>query len=266
MRRNGIFFGVVIILAGALLLAINLGVLTTRVWNFFWPVVIVLLGAWFLLRPVLMKNQPLDSVLSDVPLEGASRGEITFEHGAGRLQVDGNARAGELFNGTFLGGVTTNVQRGADSVLANLKTPEDLIFAGPWNVGQYGFEWNVGVTPEIPIKLHFKTGASESILDLSSIKASDISVETGASSCELTLPANAGMTYVQIKSGVASMKVHIPSGVAANINVKSGLSGLNIDPTRFNRNGDNYRSSDYETALNKVDISIEMGVGSVDIN
>ncbi len=53
------------------------------------------------------------------------------------------------------------------------------------------------------LKLHFKTGASESILDLSGAKASDITVETGASSCELTLPANAGMTYVQIKSGMA---------------------------------------------------------------
>lgn len=265
MRRNGIFFGVVIILAGVLLLAINLGVITARVWSFFWPIVIVLLGVWFLLRPVLQKNQPLDSVLSDIPLDGASRGEIVFEHGAGRLQVDSSARAGELFNGTFLGGVTTNVQRGSDSAKAILKTPEDLIFAGPWNVGQYGFEWNVGVTPEIPLKLYFKTGASESILDLSGVKATDISVETGASSCELTLPANAGMTFVQIKSGMASMKIKIPSGVAANIHVKSSLSGFNIDPIRFNRNGDNYRSNDYDTALNKVDISIEMGVGSVDI-
>lgn len=266
MRRSGIFFGVVIILLGAMLLAINLGVLSSRAWGFFWPVVIVLLGAWFLLRPALYKSRTLDPVQSEVPLENAAEGEIVFQHGAGRLQVDATARPGDLFSGTFLGGVSSDVQRFGNRVKTVLETPHDLIFTGPWDVGKYGYEWNVGVTPEVPVKLHFKTGASESILDLSGTKASDVTIETGASSCELTLPANAGMTYVQIKSGVASMKVHIPLGVSANIHVKSGLTGLNVDTSRFMQNGDQYRSSDYETALNKVEISIEMGLGSVEIN
>ncbi len=104
MRRNGIFFGVVIILAGALLLAINLGVITTRVWSFFWPVVIVLLGVWFLLRPVLQKNQPSILCFQTSPstAPAAARSSLSMVR-AGRLQVDGNARAGELFNGTFFG-------------------------------------------------------------------------------------------------------------------------------------------------------------------
>jgi hypothetical protein len=212
MKKGGIFFGVIIILLGAMLLAINLGVLTDRAWGFFWPVVIVLLGAWFLLRPVLYKNSPLDSVQSNVTLDGAAQGEIIFQHGAGRLQVDATAKPGELFSGTFLGGVTTDIQRSTGSVKAVLETPHDLIFAGPWDVGKYGYEWNLGVSPEVPLRLQFKTGASESILDLSGTKAFEISVETGASSCELTLPANAGMTHVNIESGVASMKLHVPSG------------------------------------------------------
>jgi len=265
MRRNGIFFGVLIILVGALLLAINLGVVTTRVWNFFWPVLIILAGAWFLLRPTLYKNQKLEPVQTSIALEGATQGEIVFQHGAGRLLVDGSARQGELLNGTFVGGVTSDIQRSTDSVKANLESPHDLIFAGPWDVGFSGYEWKVGITPDVPVKLHFKTGASESILDLSNLRASEITIDTGASSTEVTLPAHAGLSKVKVISGVASVKIRVPEGVGASIQVKSGLSGLNINTSRFHQNGEFYLSNDYETSLNKVEMFVEMGVGSVEI-
>ncbi len=80
MRRSGIFFGVAIIVAGALLLAINLGVLSTSAWNFFWPVIVILLGAWFLMRPTINKDRTVDAVQSNVTLDGASQGEIVFQH------------------------------------------------------------------------------------------------------------------------------------------------------------------------------------------
>jgi hypothetical protein len=139
-------------------------------------------------------------------------------------------------------------------------------FDGNWPMGGHGYEWKVGISPEIPVKLHFHTGASESILDLHGLKASEVEVATGASSSELTLPANAGFTNVRVKSGVSSVKITIPAGVAANIHVQSGLAGINIDSARFVRDGEYYRSTDYATAANKVELFVETGVGSVDIH
>jgi hypothetical protein len=124
----------------------------------------------------------------------------------------------------------------------------------------------VGLSPEIPLKLAFKTGASESVLDLSKLKVTNLSVETGASSTEITLPANASMTSAQVKSGVAAVKMHIPAGVGARIHIKSGLSGINVDTARFVRDGEDYVSTDYASALNKLDLAVDTGVGSVDIN
>ncbi len=40
------------------------------------------------------------------------------------------------------------------------------------------------------------------------------------------------------------MKIHVPNGVAANIHIKSGMSGLNIDTARFHQKDDSYRSDD----------------------
>jgi hypothetical protein len=92
-----------------------------------------------------------------------------------------------------------------------------------------------------------------------------LAIKTGASSTKLTLPANAGYTSATIESGAASVDVQLPEGVAARIRSRGGLSTLDMDRQKFIRSGDAFQSSDYETALNKVDLDIQMGVGSVSI-
>ena len=94
----------------------------------------------------------------------------------------------------------------------------------------------------------------------------ELDIDTGASSTEVTLPANAGNTLVDIDSGAASVKVSIPTGVAARIRVKSGIASVNVDSNRFPRqDGGLYQSADYPTAANRADITIDTGVGSVDV-
>lgn len=265
MKKNNLFWGLAIVLLGALLLTTNLGFLHINAWSLFFPMLIVLLGVWFLLGPA-MGRKSLDTVQTSIPLEATAEAAIAFHHGAGRLEVNGSARTGELINGWFTGGVSSEIHRNGSFTDLKLQTPADVSFEGPWPVGNRGFEWIVGLSPEIPMKLEFKTGASESILDLSQLKVKEVTVETGASSTEITLPAAAGLTRAEVKSGVASVKIHIPAGVAASITVKSGLSGINVDTARFMKVGEGYVSSDYGTAANKVDLFVESGVGSVDIN
>lgn len=265
MKRSSIFWGTAIVLLGAILLASNLHLIVGSIWSFFWPALIILMGIWFLMGPAWQRRS-VDTVQSTLPLEDATQGEIAFHHGAGRLEVNASARPGELINGWFTGGVDSDIHRNSGLVSLKLQTPGNVAFNGPWPAGSHGYEWVVGLTPEIPLKLSFHTGASESILDLSNLKVTDLSVETGASSSEITLPANAGMTNAHIKSGVAAVKIHLPAGVGARIRVQSGLSGVNVSPARFTRDGDVYTSSEYTTATNRLDLFVETGVGSVDID
>lgn len=264
MKRSNLFWGFVIILLGAALLLSNFRVLNINVWAFFWPLLIVFLGLWFLLGPAMSKKS-MDTVQSVIPLENATSAHVAFHHGAGRLEVNASARPGELINGWFTGGVTSQIHRDNGVADLELQTPSDFAFNGPWPSGSHGYEWVVGVTPEVPLKLAFKTGASESVLDLSGLKVTDLSVETGASATDITLPAAAGFTAAKIKSGVASVKIHVPSAAAARIHVQSGLSGINV-ASRFVRDGENYVSSDFATATNKIELDIETGVGSVEID
>jgi hypothetical protein len=70
---------------------------------------------------------------------------------------------------------------------------------------------------------------------------------------------------VSIEAGVASVKLTIPEGVSADIQARGGLASIQIDQKRFPRDGERYRSADYDTAGNKIDLMIETGVGSVEV-
>ena len=80
------------------------------------------------------------------------------------------------------------------------------------------------------------------------------------------MPANAGMTRTRFETGAASVKVHVPDGVAARIRAQGGLASIQIDASRFPQQGDIYKSADYETANNRIDFEVQLGVGSVQIS
>jgi predicted membrane protein len=118
----------------------------------------------------------------------------------------------------------------------------------------------------VPLTLALETGASESRLLLTDLQVRELSVSTGASSTIVDLPARAGMTRVRVESGAASVKLRVPAGVAASISIRSALAGIRVDTSRFPKAGDSYRSADYDSAANRVEISVETGVGSIEIN
>jgi hypothetical protein len=101
---------------------------------------------------------------------------------------------------------------------------------------------------------------------LSDLQVKELTLKSGASSTNLTLPASAGMTHARVSSGAASVNISVPQGVAARIRWHGGLSTVSVNQARFQRSGDSYQSPDYDTAANNVDLDVEMGVGSVTVN
>lgn len=265
MRRSALFFGTLIVLLGVILLGINLGFVTNAVWRYFWPLVLVLLGVWFILGPYLWKGN-METVERSIALANDTSAEIQFDYGAGQLVVGSSASATDLLHGTFVGGLKEDVYRSGGKVTAKLNPPTDMIFPGNWVYGRQAINWNVELNRELPLTLRFHTGACDAKLDLTDLRVTELVIETGASATEVRLPKNAGYTRVKITSGAADAKLYVPQGVAASIRDSSGLSGISVDTTRFIQNGRTYQSADYSTAANKVDISYEGGVGSVSIN
>ncbi len=265
MRRSRFFWGIIVILIGVFLLLNTLGWIPANSWSFFWPVVLILLGVWFLLGPYLYRRNTAEMETLSIPLEGTQQGRVRIDFGAGKLELNATANAGELASGTCYGGVEKELRRSGTLTELRLHPPVDFMVP-PFFMNTSGFQWQLGLSRDVPLELELHTGAGESLLDLRDLKVSELRLETGASANRVILPAQAGFTQARIKSGAASVEIQVPDGVAGRIHIESGLAGIKVDTSRFLPRGEKeYESPDYASAANRAEITIETGVGSLDI-
>lgn len=264
MRRKA-FWGLCLLVVGVVLLLENLGYLAflgVSAWQLIWPVALIGMGVWILVGRKLRPSWESQDII--VGLETATEAEIQLDYGAGELRVESGAGTSELLNGTFEGGVEHNVRREDGLAKVRIGSAPGVRWPMYWGPNA-GRKWNVHLTDQIPIALTVKTGASDCRLDLEHLKVTTLHLKSGASSTVVTLPANAGYTEVHGSSGAASVSLRIPEGVAARIQTHGGLSSTSVDQHRFPRQGAAYISPNYETAENRADIRLTMGVGSISI-
>ena len=193
-------------------------------------------------------------------LDGATDAEVRVAFGAGKLLV-GPAAPGLLVDGTFEGGVNATPS-GPGRV--RLTTPHPASWS--WDWGRAPFDWRLGLTREVPLRLEVETGASDNELDLSGLRVTDLRLRTGAAQSRVTLPAT-GVTRVSAEGGAAQMRFRVPAGVAARITSTMAIGSTDVDTGRFPRTPDGgaWASPDFDTNPNRVEIAVRGGVGQVTI-
>ncbi len=262
MRRGAIFWGGMLVLFGLLFLLSNLGLVDLDVWSLFWPILLIGAGLWFLYGYFVRPQADVEHAA--IPLEGADRARLRVNHAAGKLSVYAGAGAGSLAEGDFTGGLDLSSRRSGDTLDVSMKVPTQ-VFVFPFGPGTT-LDWSFGLARQVPLELEFETGANDAQLDLTDLQVSRLQLKSGASSTVVRLPASAGLTQVSVETGAASVKLYVPQGVAARISGSSGLASIQVDEQRFPRAGAYNQSPEYETAENKVEITISVGVGSVDVS
>ncbi len=198
---------------------------------------------------------------AEVALAGATRARVEIDHGAGELRIRSHPGAGNLVEGTFLGGVDVRQQREGDLLDVTLR-------ARPWGIpwSRPGrLDWSVTFARQVPLDLTLKTGASRTEADLSDMLVEALRIDTGASSTRVTIPGS-GRPQVRIHGGAAEIRVRVPDRMAAEIEVRGGLSSVRVDEVRFPRSGGVYRSADYDEAPGRADIVIEAGAANIEVS
>jgi hypothetical protein len=253
-----------LITLGVIFLLINFNILPGEAWNYIFPLALVLLGIGLLIGWRRGPRQ-LEMVKDSAALNGATRAAITLKHGAGQLGVKAGTDPNVLFAGTFGGGVDKQLTREGDTAVLELKTPPE-IWGNLGFPGIRGLEWDLALNPAVPLGLKYEGGAADTHMDLSGLKLNSLEINTGASSTDIVLPPPTGTMRVVIKSGAASVKVRMPPNVAASIHGTMGLGALDVDMSRFpNRGSGAYRSDGYDSATDRIDMTVEGGVGSVNV-
>lgn len=182
-----------------------------------------------------------------VERNGAKTATMRFAVGAGRFELTGGAtalleaRSGNL---DLKERVTRTAERAdvrLDQQFTGFSTPERNVSAR--------------VASDIPMTIRLESGGGEFTLDLREVKATDVRIETGASSLTLILPKPAGNVPVRIQAGASSIVIEVPPGVEAKVTTKGGLISTS---GRLETPG-------YATAADRVTVSVEAGASSINV-
>src|SRR3990170_3481178 len=246
----------------------SLGWIRVDFWRVFFPLLLILLGTLTLWTVVNRSGAP-EQVELQVPLETARGARLRFRFGAGRLRIGAGAHADHLLELSARGGARTSAKMDGDQKAVEVWVPTEFFgdVLAPWK--WYGGEpprWDGRLRGAVPLQLDFEIGACEAEVDLTDLLVREFRLATGASSTLVRMPAAAGETRARIAAGAASVKIVIPSGVAARVVTQTGLGEVKVDGRRFPRNGSIFESADYSSAKNKVDLSVEAGAASVEIS
>lgn len=263
MRRGSIFWGLILVLLGILFLLQVQGLINDA-FGWFWPIILILVGAWIAFGRFLPRGAGGGDTFS-IDLQGAAKVDLDFDHGAGTVVLTGGAPAGVALTGSQAIGMDVNSHLSGDSLTVDLNAgPTFIPFIGP----ESG-EWRFQVTQEVPVSMKVDAGASSLNFDFTNVKLVFLGVDTGASSLKVKLPANAGHTLVDVESGAATVEMIVPEGVAARIRFEQGASSKDIDEKRFpllTSMSNLHQSPDYDSAANQVEINLEGGANSVKIH
>ena len=217
----------------------------------------------------IVNNNETISVKSD----GAESARLNLTLAAGDLALTGGAPAGLLLSGgSQRSGAEVTDQRvsvrtadGRRTVDVRLNTEWNFDFPPRRSRSSEG-RWILRHAEGIPTDIRVETGASDLDLDLRELNVQSLNVDGGAADIDVVLPANAGRTTAEFSIGAADLDITVPAGVAARIDFEGGVSSLNIDESRFPKQGDRYVSPDFESAANRVTIKIEAGVSDITIS
>jgi hypothetical protein len=201
-------------------------------------------------------------------LDGANRANVRLQFGAGDLTVGALDRGdANLAAATFAGPANyapepTYQVRENVGELAYLI--HDVKLGLPFFRGDEHVRMDVRLSPNAPLVLNVEAGAADSTLDLSALQVAHLDLQTGVADTHVRLPQAAGHTSVVVRGGVTDLTFDVPQGVAADIRVSNGMGSREIDERRFPALGNgHYRSSDYDTATNRVDMEIELGIATL---
>jgi hypothetical protein len=259
MRRDSLFWGSALIILGVLLYLQTQGIIT-NLFQYFWPIAMMLVGLWFILS-VYWKPAPMSGETFSIPLESAAQKvNYSFSHGVGQLDISGGAALGQALVGTAGSGMNRRSELSGDQLDVRVEAgPSFLPFIGP-SEGVWRFQ----LVRDLPVLLSVDAGASSMNIDLRDVLAKYLSIKTGASSVNVTMPAR-GACLFDLNGGATSINILIPEATAACIRV-DGVTSMDVDTNRFPRLGsDIYQSPDFETAVDRAEINITSGLGKVTV-
>ncbi len=231
------------------------------------------------------------------PLGGASTSRVDIHASTGNLvigRLEGNEEVLASGSLQYLENQSTpsrsvNVSAGLATFSLRSDAIGKLRLPLPWRASKGALEWQIKFNPKVPLDLTLYSGEGAVKADLAGMAITRVSAESGGGAVDVTLPDNAaalsvlaktgggnvtvlvgrglsGKNLVNAQTGGGKVVIHLPSGLAARITAATGWGKVRVESTFVQLDPKTYQSADYESASDKVEISLASGAGDVTVD
>ncbi|NCU38304.1 hypothetical protein EOL96_04590 [Candidatus Saccharibacteria bacterium] len=284
-----IFWGLLLILVGLLLLLDNLNIVEVHYENLWqlWPLLIVgwgvsllnIKGSWWSIVSAFLMIASL-GLLAWAAIGAGPFQEGTYSSQSQRIEkinttveqldVTVNAGAGNLVIGSHESSVPVEAVLRSDFATLDFDSSADgatqkvnVSIAGnrTWWVGSFRNELDVQLSKQLPVNLKVKTGASDLNADLSQLKLERLDIDLAASNSVVTLGDFVDMLDVKLSASASSVTLRVPKQSGVSVKLDKGVSSQDLDNLQDKGDG-LYETDGFKVASKKITIRGNLGATS----
>jgi len=258
-RKVSLFWPILLIGAGLVLLLRNLGVLQSFNINVLlrlWPLILVVIGldlifgrrypwagaliallavggtiAFLYFAPNLGINPP-SAVKTEVlttPLEDTARAQYNLETSYEPVTIKALPASSDLFKATIVhhGQLNFDVAGAADKTIRLSETTNSENWFS-FDLGLSGLKWDIGLNPTVPAVLNLDGGSGSLDINLTGLTLESMDASFGSGSSSITLPVSSTPYTVELDSGSGSVNMRLPDSTPLTLTLSSGSGSVSI--------------------------------------
>ena len=293
---GAIFWGLLFVLIGVLLLLNNFGIIEVNLSNTWqlWPVVIIGIGLsvlsprgwlWGIISVILTlamlglvafavidnptyqdlqgwSNQDTKKLSDDAV--NAAKIDITIDTPATSLSLSSSdsRRGVEAIQQSKSMNLNIDAETRGDTRYVRIDSESSRRF---WFRGGVANSLDVDLTRKLPISLSIDTGAASVSGDLSQVKLKSLNIDTGASSIDLKLGAIESRQEVVLDAGASKLAFKIPKSVGVRVESSGGLKSTSFEGIE-KVSESVYESKGFADSEKQITIRADLGVSRFEIS
>ena len=293
---GAIFWGLLFVLIGVLLLLNNFGIIEVNLSNIWqlWPVLIIGIGLsvlsprgwlWGVISVILTiamlglvafavidnptyrdhrgwSNQDTQKLSDDAAK--AAKIDITIDTPATSLSLSSSdsRRGVEAIQQSKSMNLNIDAETRGDTRYIRIDSESSRRF---WFRGGVANSLDIDLTRKLPVSLSIDTGAASVSGDLSQVKLKSLNIDTGASSIDLKLGAIEPRQEVVLDAGASKLAFKIPKSVAVRVESSGGLKSTSFEGIE-KVSESVYESKGFADSEKQITIRADLGVSRFEIS
>lgn len=301
-QRNNLYWGVILLIIGVLLLTSNFGLIHLDVggWWRWWPLILIIFGFSIVFDSFHIRWIAIALLVVFVILliTGNTKISKTTTSESRWFSVGNVDSTTQNFNQPYDSSIAKakfNLKTGAGSFAIKGQTDQLFEATTVSNIGSYGFNsddsqkgfaditlnmpasgrsWVIGhnentvsakLNPNPIWDLDLNVGAATLDADLSSYKVDNLSVQSGAATQTVKLGCLIDKMQAALKTGASTTNILVPNACGVEIVAKTGLSSKDFNGFTQVDN-QTFHSPNFDSVTKKIFITIEAGASAITVN